>query len=243
MNYAWLAWDVFALVVLAHFVARSASRGFVRTIVSFLGFMIAAVLAGTFSTALAKLLYDNIVRDALELIVSRQIGAAVTDGAVTTSSVLEFLPQSLRVLAEQPGTLLDFIPQTFWDALEGTGDQLVQSFLGDNSEALAAVLVNNVLQSPVLALLRGISFFIIFSLTVFLVRYLSRALNIVNDIPVVGRFNTLLGGVVGLLQGLMALYLLAVLLQMVIQLTGNGLAWLNRQVIDSTFVYRVFFNY
>jgi len=205
--------------------------------------MIAAVLAGTFSTALAKLLYDNIVRDALELIVSRQIGAAVTDGAVTTSSVLEFLPQSLRVLVEQPGTLLNFIPQTFWDALEGTGDQLVQSFLGDNSEALAAVLVNNVLQSPVLALLRGISFFIIFSLTVFLVRYLSRVLNIVNDIPVVGRFNTLLGGVVGLLQGLVALYLLAILLQMVIQLTGNELAWLNRQVIDSTFVYRVFFNY
>jgi len=49
--------------------------------------------------------------------------------------------------------------------------------------------------------------------------------------------------VVGLLQGLVALYLLAILLQMVIQLTGNELAWLNRQVIDSTFVYRVFFNY
>lgn len=225
MRYGWFFWDLFAVVLLTLLVGRSARHGFVRTAISFCGFFIASVLAGTLGPMLARLLYDEVIRDALVVVVGRELDGMLADGASLSSSLADLIPRGLRGIVQDGG------------------EEVINTFFGGDTAALAKSIVDGALSSPVLSILEGVCFFGVLSLAMLLVRYVSRLFTGLYKVPVLGTLNTLMGGIVGVLEGILVLYLLAILLQIVMTVTGNQLGWLNRELFDSTFIYRVFFNF
>lgn len=225
LAYAWIIWDLLAVGVLVYFVNRCATDGLARTLVRFLGFVIAAVLAGTLSPWLTDILYRYVVRDVLELVLTHQIESVIAEGATAAAGVA------------------DLIPRAFLRIMQDSGQELVGHFYDGDAGTLAAVLVDGALKDPVLTIVRGISFFILFSLALFLVRRLSYLFSGINHLPLVGTLNTFLGGVVGVFEGVLVLYLSAVLLQVVMLASGNTITWLNERMLDATLFYRIFFSF
>lgn len=219
-RYAWVLWDLLAVLILAVLVNRCAARGFIRTLISFLGYFIAAGAAGMFSPVAARWLYDNIARDLLEMILQSRLDRLLEQGEQFAGSLAELLPAALRLLAPVSGAA----PQP-----QGAG-----------GAPLAQELITALLEQPVLSILRAVSFFVIFALALWLVRRIAGLFTGMYRIPVLGTVNTFFGGLVGVLQGILALYLLGIALQLLVTLTGGKLWWLTGPVLDQTYILRFF---
>ena len=90
----------------------------------------------------------------------------------------------------------------------------------------------------VLFLTTAILFLLLLILLGFLVRYLARLFRFVNDIPLLGPINCILGGVVGLIRGFLVLFVLAVFVDFLCSITNNSWEVLNQSIIQRTFLYQ-----
>ena len=59
-------------------------------------------------------------------------------------------------------------------------------------------------------------------------------------IPIVGPLNSVLGGCVGAVEGVLYLYLMVAIASLVLALTGDSIPYLNRQTLESTWILRLF---
>ena len=220
-QYTWLFWDVGAVLILVYLVYQAAARGLVRTVISFLGYFIAAGAAGIFSAPVAHWLYNRFVRDMLVTMLQGRVEGLLAQGTQAMGSLAELLPAALRLIALPEGGVQ--MPAASTDSA-----QLVQE------------MIHSLLERPVISILRALSFFVLFSVILFVVRRIAKLFTGLHRVPVIGTVNTFLGGVIGALQGIVALYLLAVAVNLVIVLTGNRLGWLNASVMEATYLLRFF---
>ncbi len=223
-SYAWVVLDLFAVLVLLLTVQRCASRGFLRTILGFFGYVAAAFLGKTFSGKLAEFLYQFFVRDILRVFFTRQLESILQKGTGNVVSVLEVVPGILQRVMQQ------------------TGKELLSVAFDGDITSMVQVIVDTALQEPVMTLLSGVSFFLIFSVSMFVVRRVGYLFSGVHRIPLIGTANTVLGGIVGVVEAVVLLYVIGIGLQLVIYATGGELPFLNRSVLDDTYIYRVFLN-
>lgn len=223
LTWTWLIWDVFCLLLLGLLIWECARKGFLRKIMSFLGALLSAVAAGFFSAPVAAWLYGAVVRDAIAAVVSRRVAEVVEEGLAAGGDWLSSVP----------GWMLGMVP-------EGTA-------LPQAPQAVAEVapiveqLIDSALAEPVLMLLRGLCFFFLFAVFMVLARYLARLLGFVNNIPLVGSLNTVLGGVLGIGEALVVLYLLAVIAQLYIASSGGGNDYINPRVLSDGYLFSFFY--
>lgn len=215
----WLIWDLLALAILSLLVWDCARKGFLRKVINFLGALAAAVAAAFLSSPLALWIYDNLVRDAVRAVLSSQIAAALEGGG-----------GSGGLLAALPGWAVRMAPETSLPMPQ------------EEDQILAAVeqLLDAALAQPILTLLRGLCFFVLFALLVALARYIARMFQGVNRIPLVGSVNAVLGGALGVGEALIALYLLAVMARLLVTYTGGG-AFFNDQSLGGGYLFSFFY--
>ena len=73
--------------------------------------------------------------------------------------------------------------------------------------------------------------------------HIAAALKFVNKIPVLGGMNAVLGGAVGLVEGVITLCVVCIVARMIISLSGGNIVFMNEATIDSTLLFRVFYNF
>ncbi len=86
----------------------------------------------------------------------------------------------------------------------------------------------------------GIILFLVVSLILSLA---AKAFTKVNDVPVLGALNRLLGGALGLVVGLCICLVIATVCALVVASTGNNLSWLNVDIIDKTYLFSILYRY
>jgi uncharacterized membrane protein required for colicin V production len=224
-NYFWLLWDCVAAIIIFLCIRHCARQGLVRTILSLLAYFIAAAAARILSPLAAQFLYDHFVKDAMILFVGQELGDALASGQELVGQVLESLPAILRQYAP---ALAD---------LEGIG------YASLETTQLVDSLVDTVLKDPVMMLLRGLAFLLIFGLALIATLLIARLFTGLYKVPVIGTINTFFGGVVGALQAVLFLVLGSLALRLAISLTGGELIWLNARVMDETYIWRVFYSW
>lgn len=222
-EYIWIVWDLAAVAILVYFIGAGASRGLVRTVVSLAGYVAALVVARLGSPILAQFLYDHVVHDAIRIVLEGRLEELLAGGAAA-GELVEAIPEGLR--------------RIMGDGVSGIAGDAARTEAGRLIEAI----IDEALREPVLAILQGFLFLLLFTLTLLVVRRVSRLFGGINRIPLVGTFNTLLGGVLGVAQAALALAILSLALQLIILFTG-GWFWLNPQVMDDTFILRVFYSW
>jgi hypothetical protein len=138
----------------------------------------------------------------------------------------------------------DTMPE-FSKATQGGADmvaKLIISIINNDSADLETAVNNNLVRPAMLIPLRGLMFTIIFALVTLLVSAIAKSLNIISYIPIAGRVNSLLGGVLGLVQSALVIFLVCIAVRIIVTLTGDNILFLNTMTIDETFIFRHVYN-
>lgn len=178
--------DLVALGVIVFCTIYYSRKGFVFGLFSLLGTLIALIVAALAAQWLAPAVFETFFRQNMEQSVAEVISA---QGITTVGDLLE---QTLGFL---PVNLIAFIELSLDISLDfGAAD-------------IAAIAVDQVIKPVVVPLLAALLFFIIFAMVRILVQAL-RSLSVrISRIPVVGTVNRMLGAVVGILIGILYVYL------------------------------------
>ena len=221
MDYIWLGWDLLAVLIMASCIWICAARGFLRTVVGLLSWLIALAAARYLGTIMADLLYEYMVRDILIHVLQGHIEATIQTGQEIAEQYLSQLPELLQLL----------LPK----------DLLAAETIGLQVPEIASDIVDSALRHPVLFLLQSLCFMLVMTVMLFLTHHLARLLTQFNKVPVLGSVNIFMGGVLGVVQALLFLALGGLLMAVVVVSSGNRLDWLNGTIMDKTYIWRPFY--
>lgn len=212
----WLILDVILILILVISFAINHHRGFVSALLGIGAVVISLVLAFFLSEKLAEPIYEDYVREPLIAMIDKKIdeqGTAVLEGSI----------------GELSGLL--------------GADEALQNFVAQGTDTLAEQIVDELLGSGIRAAIRALLLLLIYIVASLLLRFVAKAMQGLNDIPLLGGANKALGGVLGLCVGALYCYLLVSLYALVIQLSMNSLSWLNTGIIDQTILTSLIYPY
>ena len=215
--------DVLLIAVLIFFTLRGAKKGFVLTLCSLVAVIVAFLGANLLADTLAPKVAEAI-QPKLEAVIEESLTDALRhteftapDGDVATSA--EDIPLSgvLEVLQENA---------LYKQFLGG-----IEKAVNEGVAASAASAASKVAAAVAAQLARGIIFLLGFVVVLVLWWLLSHALDLVAKLPVLNSLNNGLGGVIGLVKGVVIVY---VAVWALYGLTG----YVTAEMMEQTYLFR-----
>ncbi len=223
----WMILDGLVLCVILIFIFLSAHRGFVRTLVELIGFVLALHISLTVGGLVSESVYEHWVQPkATTAIVDivEEIPLRRTDELV--NSVWESLPNSATQLAENFGITPDSVLKRNDFSSAQTATQTAEE------------LCQAVLYKPVVTVVQSACSLLLFLVLMFLVRWIAKLVNKVCRIPIIGGVNHFLGGVLGLLKGTVIAGALCLAITTVVSFTENGFLIFTPKNIEASVLFR-----
>jgi hypothetical protein len=115
---------------------------------------------------------------------------------------------------------------------------LVINVLNNDSDTLESAISDNLVRPALTTTFRIFVFAVLFALVSVLVAFLAKAMNLVNDVPVLGKVNAFLGALLGAVRAAVVILMIGIAVRVIISLTGNNLIFLNTMTIDKTYIFR-----
>ncbi|MGI5965707.1 MAG: CvpA family protein [Anaerotruncus rubiinfantis] len=229
--YVAIGLDLAAVAIVGYCIYAAAKKGFLRTVIQMVAY-VAVILAASFlSNAAAPVIYDRVVEPML--LEEHQGGAALPQGAPSNAALVSMAPPGLLAA----GGALDGV----LDSLEGL---LPEDF---DPEAVADGLIDDLADATIrplmISAIRMIGFVVLFALLSMLANCLLSALGIINYLPVVGTVNGLLGAAVGALQGILLVWILAILLQGLLHIYPEGWWVFTQDAVGQSYVFKYFMDF
>ena len=209
--------DIALLVVLAISIIRAVIDGFFTSVMRLAG-NVGSVIGGWYvANNYAQLIFDNLLRQSF----------------ITRSySYLEQTAQNIDIQTAISQVMGKW-PQDFINTiLEKTQDSL--SVLITPTMDSAVLLVDQFIAPLVVACISVVLFILCFVAIRLVCGLLARLFKTVNKVPVLGFANRLAGGAAGVVIGAINIILLSFLCSIIVIITGDGLSWLNSQVISGS---------
>lgn len=211
--------DLVLLAVLLLVAFRYAGKGFAAALVQFAGNLASLLGASIFSQKIAPVLFVNFFENNFTTSIEKTLADG---GQVQLDQLVEkyagFLPDEI-----QAG-----ITQSAGDMLTGNAPELADQVVRQVIEPLL---------TPVIAI---VVFFVAFALCKVIVGFVVAVLTNFNRIPILGGVNKLLGFVMGLLAGVVDLYLILCAVWAIIVITGGSIPWLNQQALGESIGFSLF---
>ena len=217
---------------------KGSKDGFAKTLVGFLAFAIAVVMAGALCAPVANLVYDKAVKTTVEntvySVVSENIGTSLSATADeisnTVDTTIEKLPAFIRGITE----------------IEEKRDDVINSInqlkKADTKEITDNIVLNYI--APVaIKVLSALVFIVLFVVLFFACKLLSKCLKLVNKLPLIGKLNEFLGGVLGVLQGAVIAIALCWVLVAVTSDGGSLFKIITAETIESSIILKAFATY
>lgn len=220
-SYVWVLWDLLAVGIFFHRVRICAKSGFVSTIIRLLVYVVAVIVAHMTYLKLADFLYENIVSDVVQHVLIRSFNDMMS-GISPAADTVRAIPLLLRLMIGFKSGEVAALPVT-------------------DADSMAAQVMDIALKSPMMTLLHGLGFLLIFTIVAYVMRYIASFFTGINRVPVIGTLNAVAGGIAGVVEGLIVLFISGFILRMLIAISGEVWWWLNTSVIHSTYIWRLFF--
>lgn len=112
----------------------------------------------------------------------------------------------------------------------------------DAKVSVKEAVVDRIIKPQVLSIVQTIAFIAIFIIASGLLGAAAHLLKVVNRIPIIGGANAVLGGVTGLLEALLSIMIICLVTRLIISLSDGGIILLNSEAINSTYIFRYFYN-
>lgn len=213
---------VFDLVMLALLVTVAlvyARRGFAAGLVQFVGNLASLIGALVLSHEASPVLFEKFLQNGFVTSIQNTISA---EGTVNIQTTIE--------------KYAGFLPQSIKESLTASAAGLLDSGAPD----LAVKLVDEVIAPLLTPIIAIVLFFVAFALCRLLVALLVAVLTNVNRIPVMGSVNRFFGFLMGLLAGVVDLYLVLCAVWAIIVITGGSIEFLNDQALAGSITYNIF---
>lgn len=220
-NLSWLILDAALVIVAITLVARNVRRGFMAALVQFVGTLAAAALAAVIGRFASLLIFESFIRQPL-------LDAL---GQVRGVPPVEAIGYAL---GELPGVFVNLLKFAYGDNL---ASQIVDAYQTKASGA-SAYIVDEMVKPIVTSAVAFLAFLIFFALLMLVVRFAARALKSVNNIPIIGPLNMILGGIFGVLIAYIVLMVIVLSIQAFLSFTNNGGVLINSKLLGRTYVYR-----
>ena len=218
--------DIIALVLAIIIIVKCGVKGFISSIISFLGGLFSALIAAFLSNPAAQYIYTNFLEKHLVEKITVSLGEMTTTNA---SAFLEGLETSLQSL---PAPLL---------SLMQLNSQSVVSVLSENIGAsvdtLSMQLSENVIKPLTTTLVSAVLFIVLFIVLLLIFKLLSKAFTKIKKVPLLGPVNTVLGVVFGFLNALIVLYVICVVLNLLIMFLGNTIPYLSTETLQNSYIF------
>ena len=207
-----LIYDLIFLVLFAVVAVRSWHRGFLASLAELIGAIFGVGISIWASQTIAPQVYEKF----LGASVADRVEAAITQSNGNIAEALQgitFLPESMQ--------------QSLLDMLTNAGSDVPAK-------------VAEALQPLILPFVQVLLFVVLCVLVRWVFRLLVGVLRWFNGVPLLGSVNRLLGLVLGLANGAVDCWLLALALWFLVGVTGGKLAWLNGYVLSQSVGYGIF---
>lgn len=218
MNAA-IVFDLVMLVLLLVVAFAYARRGFAAGLVQFVGNLASLIGALVLSHQASPLLFEKFFQNGFVTSIQNTLTA---EGTVNIQSTIE--------------KYAGFLPESIKESLTASAAGLLDSGAPD----MAVKLVDEVIAPLLTPIIAIVLFFVAFALCRLLVGLLVAVLTNVNRIPVMGSVNRFFGFLMGLLAGVVDLYLVLCAVWAVIVITGGSIGFLNDQALAGSITYSLF---
>ena len=213
--------DLIVLAIIAVFALISAKRGFVRTLIEIVGFVLVLLLANSVSTPLADFTYDKAVEPSIIKSVENfeiQNSAGALDEMV--------LPEFITTVIGQE-TITDFQTK-------------INENINNGIDTAVTTASQNVIKPLVTSFLSMFFVVVITIVLLFIVNLLAKLINKLFSFSVVGKLNRSLGAVLGGIKGIIISIVFCTLVALIVSLTENGFLIFTKDAIENTFLFKLF---
>lgn len=112
----------------------------------------------------------------------------------------------------------------------------------NSSASVKTAVVDNIVRPTFMLAAETAIFIAIFILVSGLLGVIGTLLKLVNKIPVIGKLNGFLGGLTGLVEGLLTVFIICIIVRLVVNVGGGDMLLLNETAIGSTYMFKFFYN-
>ncbi len=220
---------VFAIVILL--LILDYKRGFIRSVINLVGYAVSAVLAFFISQPVASFIFSSFFRKGSVDMINGEL--AKLSGGQSVASLLDSafaaIPERITALASSYVGPLDEIKASIAASAPTTAD-------------VATAVVDQVIGPIVTIMIQSLVFLILFIVFCVLVKIITKALKIIDKLPVIGTANAVLGLVVGLVQAVIFLFIFTSVVSLIIQMSGNQMDAINSEVVGSSRIFKAIYN-
>ncbi len=233
MNITAIVLDLLLVAAVIYYFGHGWRKGFLSTLVHVVGYVLACCGAYIGSRALAETTYQLFIRQKLVQSVSDALQSSAASADVTASigAVLETVPK-----------VISGFVTTFFGGMEGLAKEF-GSTLSGAADSVSATIADQMLYPIIYTLLQALFFLLLFFAIMIIVRSLSKVFRGVRHIPLIGPVNSLLGGVLGLVQAAVIVLIVVMALNLLIGVTGDGIPYLNNEAISKTYLFRYVYDW
>lgn len=205
----------------------------------------ALAAAAIFSKPVAAWIYDSFLRSRIVEYVSGNLDAGISGLTNSTVGLAESVSTLKQSVADSIEGLLGSlgIDTTLLAAPSGESADSVLGVIGEGTASATEAIANTAIAPVVTTVIQILLFLIIFALAMVIIKLLVKLFRGVNDVPVLGGVNKLLGGAFGVAKGAIIVYLIVLGLVFLAGVSNGGWSWLNSEILQSTTVARWFMDF
>lgn len=205
-NLSFIILDLIVVGIIVLMVILSAKRGFVRTVVEVVGFVLAIMVAISLGSGVAGMIYDNTVGPNI---------VSVADNTIDNTAQ--------EIIDDAWDALPDFVvknAEAFGISKEKINESLAD-IGGENKQDAVEQAINNSIRPIFVRIVGMLCSFILFIILSFVVKLLAKLLNGIFSFSIAGDINRTLGGIAGLFKGVVFAVIFCVVIGMLVSFTGG----------------------
>lgn len=230
MNIAAIVLDIIILAVVAFFIVLSAKRGFVKTLIGFLGTFAALILSVVGSWVVSDLVYGNFIKPDIESKLESAFSESSENLGTTAliiNSAVNVLPDYIVSMAESENRFSDLEKE----------DNLGK--LTTSASSAAEIITETVVKPCVTGIIQSVSMMVLFIIGIIAVKLISNAMSSLFSGKLLGGVNSFLGGVIGLPEGLLFAIVFTWVIGYLVGVTETGIFGLTETVTDETYIFKI----
>ena len=201
--------DVIIIALIILVIVRSSKKGFVSSLIDTFSMIIASIASYMVTPKVAQFLYDNFIRSTVSKGFEKALDEINSGAAINEKidAMIASLPESAVNLAQSLGLI--------------NTNAIHMSGAVDNTE-LVSTFLNDIAYNVMITITKVVAFFILFVLFTLLLRVISKFLENVNKIPLIGKLNSTLGGVLGIIKAVIIIVVVCTVMYFVVSSSDNA---------------------
>ncbi len=220
-----LVLDAIIVLIILVFAFLSAKKGFVRTLIEVVGFILAIVIAIGLSTPIANGIYDA----AVQPIVAKTVESAMSEGSATANAAVD------AVWNKMPAFLTE-------SSFFGVTKENITSTITDEVAANTVTVTNSISDSfvkPIVTKLLSVLISVILVvILLFVVKLLAKYINKLFTFSVIGDINRTLGGILGVVKGAAISVIFCLIISLILSFTKDGFLIFTYDAINSSYLFK-----